>query len=185
MVKFYGHHPTEEIADPNAINTTTQEASANAETQANNYTDAQISIIETLVATVSANTLDEANNGWFKENFTMTTITSGASGRPIGVVFDESVAFFKVHVAAFDTAPGAPGDGGAWHLEAAFQKSVPTDARQLGPTIVLFEEKDDALWDVDFGQGGIADEVVEIQVYGTVGTAIVWSVSVEWFMIAP
>jgi len=172
MSKYYGHHPSPDIADPSAISAELDDRYTKTET-------------DSLVATVSAATLDEANNGWFKENFTMTTITSGASGRPIGIVFDESVVFFKVHIVAMDNAPGAPGDAAAWHLEAAFQKSVPTDARQLGPTIAVLEVKDDPNWDADFGLQGIAQEVVEIQVTGTVGTTIRWTISVEWFMGGP
>jgi len=190
--KYYGHHPSPNVADPADLysktetDTLTQQASANAYNQSNSYTDTQISIIETLVATVSANTLEEADNGWDKNRFTMTTTTSGVSGYPIGIVFDDHTVFFKVHVLAAEFgAPPTSGNGGAWHLEAAFYKEAVLNAVQLGSTVSVFEHKTDEDWDVGFQQMGINDEVVEIYVNGGVGQIIQWTITVEWLLGAP
>jgi hypothetical protein len=190
MSKYYGHHPTRTIANPETIDAELEDRYTKAETdtlteEASGYAyDKSVNYTNTLVENVSAATLEQANNGWWKYNFTMTTTTTAASGRPIGIIFDEHTVFFKVHIAAVEFGAVPSGDSGAWHLEAAFYKSLPFNGMQVGSTIVVFNEKTNPNWDAYFQLMGISDEVVEIAVYGD-GQDVRWTVTVEWLLGAP
>lgn len=213
MTDYYGHHPSPIVADPGdyydkgEVLTISANASANALIQANTYSDtasahayskaqdyadagdaATLSSANTYSDAASAHALDLANNGWWKENFTMTTTTTAASGRPIGIIFDDHSLFVKVHVAAVEVPMAPSGDSGGFHIEGVFYKGGPgpaTPGTQIGSTVVVAENKTNPNWDVDFQLMGIDNEVVEVVVTGDAGQLVKWSITVEWLLGTP
>ena len=179
---YYGHHPSPNVADPGdyydktEIQTLTEEASANAEAQANNYT-------ETYSAEASANAYNQVqyniynnpdwNNGWYKEYVMFTTFTSGASA-----AYQIDALPGNILVKADIMGLGLGDQYAAYSLKAYFYMNGGA-VTKIGATSVLLEEESDPNWDADIDVD-VSGFKINIIVQGTLLTE--WVVTVEWLI---